>query len=562
MIEPQSAEPPAGSPAVSRREAAAAAAIVLLGAVLRLWDVGSVAVEHFDEGVYASNIFFDEAEGGRYPFRFLYAPPLLPAAIEWCTVFLGPEGVAPFLPALACGTGLIAMTWRACRGWFGPPAGLTAAAFVAVDPFLILYSRTALTDVPVTFFIFAVVWAFERAVGLRTWKSLLLAGSLTGLAWWTKYNGWLPLAICGAGAAADVVWRFLRRDDSWRPWAGRVVKSWLVVTAVAVACFVPIVVGLQPHGGYAAVAENHRQYVVGFPGWIDAAGRQVANLKVLDPAFGPLIPMSLGIAGVVSAVLASRRSRLATWFVAAALIGLTVAVPLYTPYPRLLVTWRLTCWLGVAAGCGVLVGRFGRRVDIAVLILAVAWPITGLLTAASGATLVKVPNVAYDAEGNKAVGRRSMRVASEAILKIIEDDGFVTRAADAPARFIIYVYADPALFFGLAVGQDEGRYAVFPASDEDLDGFVDVPGVPTYLVFGPQAFWNHPYRLSGTDAVFGVLAGKRIALMSEFVTLNRPELPATFGDGTAEGDAVPVTRRSVAIASGGPIAVWRVHPSR
>ena len=39
------------------------------------------AVEHFDEGVYASNIYFAAPEYA-YPLQRFYAPPLLPALIE------------------------------------------------------------------------------------------------------------------------------------------------------------------------------------------------------------------------------------------------------------------------------------------------------------------------------------------------------------------------------------------------------------------------------------------------------------------------------------------------
>ena len=46
-----------------------------------------MAVEHFDEGVYASNIWFGPEAGYQYPMRRLYAPPLLPSLIEWSLIF-------------------------------------------------------------------------------------------------------------------------------------------------------------------------------------------------------------------------------------------------------------------------------------------------------------------------------------------------------------------------------------------------------------------------------------------------------------------------------------------
>ena len=75
---------------------------LLLGAVLRLSLLGRIAVEHFDEGVYSSNLWFESGTG--YPARYLYGPPLLPMVIEWVMIvvsFVGSHrpGLFPRFPA-------------------------------------------------------------------------------------------------------------------------------------------------------------------------------------------------------------------------------------------------------------------------------------------------------------------------------------------------------------------------------------------------------------------------------------------------------------------------------
>src|SRR5262245_52822704 len=63
--------------------------ILVLGLIHRGWHFELSTVEHFDEGVYASNLWFGEDSNFRYPMRHLYAPSLLPALIEWTMILSG-----------------------------------------------------------------------------------------------------------------------------------------------------------------------------------------------------------------------------------------------------------------------------------------------------------------------------------------------------------------------------------------------------------------------------------------------------------------------------------------
>src|SRR5262245_17072340 len=111
---------------VTRREAGILALALSAGVLLRLVALSHSAVEHFDEGVYASNIFFGPPEY-TYPMQRFYAPPLLPALIEVGAMLGLPSNLAALLPSFLAGCGTIVALWWIGRFWFGPPVGLAAA---------------------------------------------------------------------------------------------------------------------------------------------------------------------------------------------------------------------------------------------------------------------------------------------------------------------------------------------------------------------------------------------------------------------------------------------------
>ena len=285
---------------VSRTELLLILLITVLGAALRFVRLDDLAVEHFDEGVYASNLLFTAEEGYEYPQRFLYAPPLLPSLVEWSQIFTGGASWAPFLPALLLGSLTVPLVWLFVRRCFSPAGGLAAASLVALSDFHVSLSRSVLTDVPLGFFLVLAVWFTVEALASGRVRWAVGAGIATGLAWSTKYNGWLPLAILSSGgAAAVIVAQWLTRSsrsaangdgtrksksskkrdaapdeaDTGLPgWSG-FAKTLLVVGVVAVAVWSPVWFDLQDVGGYSVIAENHRQYVTGFSGWWDAVVR-------------------------------------------------------------------------------------------------------------------------------------------------------------------------------------------------------------------------------------------------------------------------------------------------
>lgn len=277
---------------ISSREWMLIASILLLGGVLRLLFVGAFHVEHFDEGVYASNRWFSAEEGARFPDRHLYGPPLWPAVLEYSQLLFGPTSLGVMLPGILCGTLAIGFLWRLLRAWVGREEALLVAGILAVSGFHILFSRTALTDVPVTMLMLCGIGLGWSSLSRSSWPMAVSAGLFTGLAWSVKYNGWFPLAVTGAGFAAANLFHVKQSGILFRQWG-----CWLLMAAVAGVVWLPAWRDLQSpgRGGYAAVATNHAGYLTGWENWLEQFRIQFENLSWFDDRY-----IILGLLGLLA----------------------------------------------------------------------------------------------------------------------------------------------------------------------------------------------------------------------------------------------------------------------
>jgi dolichyl-phosphate-mannose-protein mannosyltransferase len=532
------------TPALSRGELMLALGLVLLGAGLRFAYPSWMAVEHFDEGVYASNIFFDAESGYRYPNRHLYAPPLVPFAEECSIILFGSNGIGPLLPGLLFGTATIALCWWVARSWFGVEAGLAAASLAALSDQHIVYSRTCLTDVPLAFWLLLATHLAWRAFVTPNRHSILAAGLATGLAWWTKYNGWLPLAIALSGGAGWYV--------QWRPPRQEVIRKlliWCAIAAISAVVWSPVWFGLNDYGGYASVAANHRGYLVGFEGWFNSFTRQLGNLQHFDGgltavsiAVAVLIPVVaartiqkrstwnadarwvtatrplwvaiLGVAIVVAPVgfgspflfaLAAvagiivalrsttrpdnkhenvaREKSLALWFLAAWFVGLFFATPFYTPYPRLILPWLMAGWLGTAAAIGGGLDRIRANVSASVQTSSASNP--NRIVFAAGFVLLTVSVAAgivvrFTDRGVPGWKNRT------GVARVAErmQQAIVQDGQGGETDFVVRVFGEPALFHHLRTR----NVLAFPvgglgiSADENSTNNLRI-----YLAIGPHA---------------------------------------------------------------------------
>ena len=289
------------------RELAVVGCVLLAGVILRVANLSQAAIEHFDEGVYASNLW---CVTGEYPMRHLYAPPLLPALVEMSCLLFGATHWGTLAVSLLAGCATVASVWWIARQWFGAAAGVAAATLAGFSDFHAAFSRSALTDVLLLFWLLWAVYFLERSWRFENARHVVLAGITTGLAWWTKYNGWLPLAI---GLTALPLW--LTADRKERSQIVGRVGLWVAVAMIAACVTWPLWASLRAVGGYAAVAENHRKYVVGFAGWPASLARQTANLRHFDGW------LTCGGAALAVIVASARRRSLFTWAFAATLLA-------------------------------------------------------------------------------------------------------------------------------------------------------------------------------------------------------------------------------------------------
>lgn len=521
--------------------------ITAMGFAVRFAFLDELAIEHFDEGVYASNLWFPDA-GYAYPNRHLYAPPLLPSMVEFCLLTFGEAKWVPFLPGLVLGSLTVPLAWLAGRSWFDPAVGIAFAAIIAGNDFHIAMSRSALTDVPLLFFLLLAVWLLSEALLRVDLRLAVAAGLATALAWATKYNGWLPLAIGISGVAGMLIVRRLqsRQHAASNGPAGSDddvgLKDCIVILGVtclvAFAGWSPVLSGLQDNGGYAAVAENHQRYIVGVSGWYPSFTQ---HMQTTAHYFGPLTVVS-GLVAATAAWFLQRScstwnapgggttSDRSTWNTgltpqAAFAIGVLpclLLIPLVTALACLYgltrcALWRTSDplfpglqtgqWLCAAWLCGlVLVTPLYQPYPRLILpLLAVTWLLTSAWT-----VLVFRYQPAETSNIPESKSRSALLIASLGIAGLLlsyaidngtkcwqprtdlaETGELAIAAAADHARgegnqkldFVIYTYGEPGLFFHLP---REG-VPVQPVTDLNfaLPGSRH-PRIPTFVLTGPN----------------------------------------------------------------------------
>jgi 4-amino-4-deoxy-L-arabinose transferase-like glycosyltransferase len=506
-----------------------------------------MAVEHFDEGVYASNLWFAAEEAYQYPNRHLYAPPLLPFFIEWSVVLFGPKGMAPMLPNLVAGWGTILLAgWVAYR-WFGPVAAMVCMVLAAFSDVHILFCRTALTDALLCFLLIASVYLAASAYEHRHFGFAIAAGVVAGLAWWTKYNGWLAIGVAGGGVVCEVLHR--------RPWRELYLSLtiWCIIALVAALVWLPVPLSLeQGFGGYSAVAQNHAKYIVGFDGWFRSLVTQTLLLRELEgPStiagmiiglVGPLLVMApsqfgmsvddevsinrtnirrLGIStSVVTAVVGAGllwgfvlvlavlgmvgifvgvRSQWTIWragkpshridyllvMLMVWFLGLCAATPFYHPYPRLTLPWHLAAWLlaGFAIAHTTSFGAF--RPEYRSWTVRRAW-LAGFSVVIGVA--VVIGGIATSPWGQSAwQPRTGLKRIAHAMLDDIFEGNWKSGSRTTP--YVVYVYGEPALLYHLHAAKLEAAQQAIPLPVAHLN-WLEEPApneVKVYLVTAMHA---------------------------------------------------------------------------
>lgn len=486
-------------PPVTANERVLLAFILLIGLAVRVLYLSRTAVEHFDEGVYASNLWFGFEDDFQYPQRHFYAPPLTPWLIEWTMILTGRvSGSVAIWPSLFAGSATILGIWWLARRTFGATAAAIAGSLCAVSGTHILMSRAGLTDAGLLFWFVLAMLFCERANRTLRGADYIAFGVAVGLAWWTKYNGWLPLFLAAATLTMIYSARWLSpkvaaeqsnpSPDATVPLRELFRRQFLglcLAGIVAIGIWSPYLWALQAHGGYSAVAANHRKYVVGLAGWWESLTRQIENVCWLSSwCNADLICLGLGMigSGVVGHQLWRSRPRIATayavclawmWF---DLLG--IMTPMYTPYLRLLLPWLAGSWLLAGAGVASMVNRLRASPDRDVGGKPKHEPFVVAVLISGALMLIGVLGLAF---GHVWADRTGLARVAQHIQEELE----TTKGSEPRFPNVVYVYGEPALYFQLRAAHIEAVSAI--QTVELTPATANGMPVPTYLAIGPHA---------------------------------------------------------------------------
>jgi 4-amino-4-deoxy-L-arabinose transferase-like glycosyltransferase len=244
--------------------------------------------------------------------------------------------------------------WACGRALAGPPAGLAAAALVAIAPPFPAFATRVEADPPATVLsliaLALAAWAFRG----RNRRSLAFgAGSAFVLA--------LSVKLLAIVAAPPLLAIALRRRDRW-PTVAAVAAGGLVVAGAFLIAYAGVLHPLWT-GVYTAHAHS-RTHVPHQPGVGDNVHRVLHFLDLHTP-FGWLVPV-----GIVAALLLRARSLMPLWLFSLSAVAFTVAQKPLLDHHLVVLAVALAVPAGV--GLGVALEALPRRLSAAGIAVVVA----------------------------------------------------------------------------------------------------------------------------------------------------------------------------------------------
>ncbi len=333
---------------------------------------------HYDEGVYAVTaeaVRDDRGVAEFHPQQALHAPPLYP----WCAGTLArlarmPATEAMIWWSLATGAAAVALIFLGVRRSGSVAAAAAGAFLAAADESLALWSRSGMTD---AFFAAALVVAVVIYAAAESRRSLPLAavfGLAAGCAENVKYVGWLVVVAAALGAVP----RFLHvaRDER-----RGIVSRLLTAAVVAWLCRLPWALSLAGTAtDAAAIAGQHDRFIDASHWWRSFVAQ--CGYHALDRGVFARAAATLAVGTVVFVPRLRRRAAadpfLATTAAAAALWF--VLVPVYHPYPRLMVPFLTFAY----ATTGGVIAFAGPKLRAIAVVAAVLIGVLGASTAVQG----------------------------------------------------------------------------------------------------------------------------------------------------------------------------------
>lgn len=475
--------------------------LVLVAAALRFWAYGRLGIDHFDEGGYAMSAMavYEWRVDWLYPLQHLLSPPLFFTLSGLVMYLLGtPADLALFLVSSVAGSLTVGIIYYIGRSNYGREAGIVAGLLVALADYHISFSRAGLTDVTFCFLFLLALVAYMRAERLESFFWAVIAGILTGLAWNTKYHGWLAGVVAGAALLP-----YLFQHDWQRFRAG--FTRVFIAALVAIFMYVPWFLYIEAQeGGYSYMAE----YQSGFLEPSNVLQNVISHVRAqyyLDGWSGMLAPLL----GIVTVAVLYRRLNAIVFMLGVALLlggvvlgesivvmvlalaGLAVLLqdtpryersvlisfflvfsilsPFYHPYARLLLP--LMCAAYILAGVG-MVSLVQNRVPLLRLC-----PPGYQLLSTGALSLVLAFSIFFTdmtERGHTYLPRTGFMTGVEEIVPLIPEDSDVA------------VIGEPAGVFYL---RSRGYDAVHLDTLDEMFDYYE-PGMPLYIVCGRYACYR------------------------------------------------------------------------
>lgn len=187
----------------NKREFFILLAILLVAAVLRLWNIDGYLDFKGDEGrdmrvVRRLIVDFDPILiGPRTSIGDMYLGPLYYYLIAPSLLLSGLSPVGPAVFVALLGVATVGLVWFVGREWFGKVAGFTAAGLYAVSPVVVENTRDSWNPNIMPFFALVSVYALWRVWEKKEWKWLLVLGVAYAFVLQSHYLGLLLLPTIG-----------------------------------------------------------------------------------------------------------------------------------------------------------------------------------------------------------------------------------------------------------------------------------------------------------------------------------------------------------------------------
>lgn len=158
------------------------------------------------------------------------------------------------------------------RDALGRSATLWAAAFIAISPAMVFYSRYFIHEMPLVFFTFLAMAAGWRCWRKPHWGWALLAGFGLGMMYATKETFLFNLGAMGLAAVLSLLWRRKFEGFAIRFPAGLTHWHWIGALAVALA------VGTVFFTSFFTNASGPRDSIETYQPWFSRAGGQSPHI--------------------------------------------------------------------------------------------------------------------------------------------------------------------------------------------------------------------------------------------------------------------------------------------